>query len=90
MKDKPSKHPDIYHTCYSLSGLSVSQTKSAYEELHSSDLKHLEFTGLNQDQENAVLLGAVASNQLPRMNPIYNGRFDKVAKAKAYFRSKKI
>ena len=25
MKDKPRKHRDFYHTCYALSGLSVSQ-----------------------------------------------------------------
>lgn len=64
MKDKPSKHPDIYHTCYSLSGMSVSQTKSAYDDLFAPNPKidHQNFTGLDIDQDNVVLLGAMAEN----------------------------
>ena len=30
LRDKPTKNPDIYHTCYSLSGMSVAQSKSNY------------------------------------------------------------
>ena len=28
LKDKPFKHPDLYHTCYSLAGLSIAQHRS--------------------------------------------------------------
>ena len=47
LKDKPSKGPDIYHTCYAMSGLSISQSNSSYETLFSekhTDLKS--FTGI--------------------------------------------
>jgi len=39
-----------------------------------------------RDQQ--VLLGGVANNALYRINPIYNGRFDKIQKAKDYFKTK--
>ena len=48
MKDKPSKHPDIYHTCYSLSGMSISQSKSNYEGLYADNhtIDHLQYSGI--------------------------------------------
>jgi len=66
MKDKPSKYPDIYHTCYSLSGMSISQQKENYAQLFSEDkasqIDLLGYTGhpkpaksqielLNEDEE---------------------------------------
>eukprot|EP00658_Telonema_sp_P-2_P023120 TRINITY_DN19259_c0_g1_i1.p1 TRINITY_DN19259_c0_g1~~TRINITY_DN19259_c0_g1_i1.p1 ORF type:complete len:410 (+),score=84.37 TRINITY_DN19259_c0_g1_i1:224-1453(+) len=37
LRDKPSKHPDYYHTCYGLSGLSVAQhSNSTSPNVHGS------------------------------------------------------
>ena len=93
MKDKPGKYPDIYHTCYSLSGMSISQGRSNHE-LYNSE-QAAEFTGkFEKDElvqsatEHVKLLGDNTDSALRRINPIYNGRFDKVEKAKKYFRAK--
>jgi prenyltransferase beta subunit len=34
VRDKPSKGPDPYHTCYGLAGNSIAQHKSDYVNLH--------------------------------------------------------
>lgn len=34
MYDKPGKNPDLYHTCYSLSGLSSAQLSADEKEEH--------------------------------------------------------
>ena len=33
LRDKPSKSPDFYHTCYCLSGLSICQYRYSYDGL---------------------------------------------------------
>lgn len=93
LKDKPGKYPDIYHTCYSLSGASVSQGK-ANHALYESD-QAAEYTGkfekdelVQSPSDHVKVLSANPDSALRRINPIYNGRFDKVEKAKRYFRDK--
>eukprot|EP00347_Sterkiella_histriomuscorum_P006994 403350653 len=52
VKDKPDKNPDIYHSFYSVSGLSSSQYQSDYNRLQSDDIQQniaLNFTGNEQD-----------------------------------------
>ena len=111
MKDKPSKHPDIYHTCYSLSGMSISQNLQNYKGLYADDhtIDHNTYTGIpkvnnfefrddNEEEkevvvdtkntDHEVLISAIDSNSLVRINPIYNGRFDKLSHAREYFRTK--
>lgn len=44
--DKPGKHPDPYHTMYSLAGTSVSQYKSDYENLYAPTDHVRAFTAL--------------------------------------------
>jgi len=118
LRDKPTKHPDIYHTCYALSGMSVSQSKANYEGLFAEDktIDHSTYTGVpvprvtnfadfdaddsgaadidceintTADQpDHSVLISDIYSNALIRMNPIYNGKFDKVSKARGWFKAK--
>ncbi|KAF2025845.1 terpenoid cyclases/Protein prenyltransferase [Setomelanomma holmii] len=38
LKDKPGKHPDAYHTCYNLAGLSAAQYKYVYDENVNKDI----------------------------------------------------
>lgn len=47
LKDKPSKGPDIYHTCYSLSGLSISQGKENFKGLFAQGhtIDHEQYSG---------------------------------------------
>ena len=91
LKDKPGKGPDIYHTCYSLAGLSLSQSKPDYQGLHSPtpDKDLSKFTG-HEPVEQKVLLSNMAENSLPRINTVYNAKFDKLEKARAYFAAKVI
>lgn len=124
LRDKPTKNPDIYHTCYSLSGMSVAQSKSNYQGLFADDhsIEHADYSGIpvprvtnfedfdEQDEDgdepkekydmeittqqpdnqvdHSVLISDIYSNALLRMNPIYNARFDKVHKAREWFKAK--
>lgn len=38
LKDKPGKHPDAYHTCYNLAGLSAAQYKYVYDKDVNKDI----------------------------------------------------
>ena len=111
LKDKPTKYPDIYHTCYSLSGFSCSSNKENYQGLYAPDhtIDHATYTGevkhqeqvfiddeddeelkaqestTNDERDHQILLCGLINNAMPRINPIYNARFDKVDKARKYF-----
>ena len=93
LKDKPSAGIDPYHTMYSMAGCSVGQHLSDYENLYSGTENCKNFTkqfdGNYSEEETKAktsLLGGVENNKLRRMNSIFNGRFDYVEKARAYFR----
>ncbi len=80
MIDKPLKSADLYHTCYSLSGLSVTQGKSLYEKLYVKQ----EFGDKNEEKNSAMLAGDM-ENKVSRTHPLYNLQHEKVAAAKKYF-----
>ena len=80
--DKPSKGVDLYHTCYSLAGLSIVQAKSAYKKLYVEK----EFEGKN-DASLSAMLGGEIMNKVGRVHPLYNLQHEKVEKAKKYFYS---
>lgn len=111
LKDKPTKYPDIYHTCYSLSGMSISQGKENFKGLFADppeidtskytgipDVGNIEFLDEGEEvndtqaesdkRDHQVLISGITNNALIRINPVYNGRFDKVEKARSYFRQK--
>ncbi|KAI9012990.1 terpenoid cyclases/protein prenyltransferase alpha-alpha toroid [Gaertneriomyces semiglobifer] len=81
-KDKPSKSPDYYHTCYVLSGLSISQRHYKYtvNEWLEDDIALDTEKGLPEN-----VLG-VPDNLLQPTHPIYNLRLDKARSVKTYFR----
>lgn len=80
--DKPSKSADLYHTCYSLSGLSISQSKSLYKKLY----EDYDFTNKNSESNSSMLSG-IMGNKLSRTHPLYNLQHEKVLKAKTYFQT---
>lgn len=84
------KHPDYYHTVYSLAGMSISQYASDYESLHAPDSNKSEnFDGnYNDPLYKTILLAGEGNNKLRRINPVFNVRYDFLARAKAYFRDK--
>ena len=41
-----------------------------------------------ESRDHQVLLSGITNNAILRINPVYNSRFDKVEKARAYFREK--
>lgn len=69
--DKPGKSRDYYHTCYTLSGLSVAQN------FHGEKVRN---------QEKQFVLGA-KSNLLKPTHPLYNICYDAAALAIAHFDS---
>lgn len=92
MKDKPMKRADTYHTMYASSGLSIIQHSSAYDHLHAPNSNKGEgFDGLKpSEKDKEVLLGGIERNRVRRVHPVYNVRYDYVAKAKKYFKDKKL
>lgn len=84
MKDKPRKNVDIYHTMYSLAGMSICQHKSKIWEKQMKE----EAKGEDSDKvENTCLLAGAEFNLLERVNPLYNARDELIQKAKNYFRN---
>ena len=85
LRDKPGKGPDLYHTCYCLSGLSVAQwlhddgrpggSSGGGKGSGGSD-------GVVSSEE--VLLGG-AQNRLRRVNPLYGIGIEEAERALGYF-----
>ncbi|KAG9140699.1 hypothetical protein Leryth_006898 [Lithospermum erythrorhizon] len=69
-RDKPGKNRDHYHTCYCLSGLSISQY---------SEIKEADYPPLARD-----LLGSY-SNLLEQVHPLYNIVVEKYHEAREFF-----
>ena len=67
--DKPGKSRDFYHTCYTLSGLAVSQ--------------NLPSSGPQEEDSNAVL--GDSSNRLITTHPLFNISHEAVEEARQYF-----
>ena len=70
--------------------MSLSQYKSDYENLHV--LEETEnFNGRYKDNvSKSVLLAGIEDNQLRRIHPVFNVRYDKLAKAKDYYYEKRM
>jgi len=69
LRDKPSKSRDFYHSCYNLSGLSVSQ--HVLSNCDNGD------DGVNDDI-NAVLYQQEEKNIIGATHPVYNIRIERV------------
>jgi protein farnesyltransferase subunit beta len=73
--DKPGKPADYYHTCYCLSGLSVSQHSIQYDVLKANELdtKTGGLSSLMWNCENEfIIVGDVVNNSLAPTHPIHN------------------
>lgn len=75
LRDKPSKNRDHYHTCYSLSGLSVAQ----WAEVKGN-------TGAEVGRP--YVYGDAEYNLLERTHPVYNVKWSMIERAEEYFKSK--
>ncbi|KAK3814000.1 MAG: terpenoid cyclases/protein prenyltransferase alpha-alpha toroid [Benniella sp.] len=88
LRDKPEKSPDFYHTCYCLSGLSLSQHHMTFRH----DLKDIAPGPLSsllwvEEDERQSVVGS-PSNVIHPTHPVLNVRTDKVRKALVYFYGK--
>ena len=81
MKDKPQKNPDLYHTCYSLAGLSIMQSKSLYKGLYAENKYKLKNSKKYQQ-----CLSNKHTNRVKRVHPVYCLQHEKVKFAKTYFK----
>ncbi|KAG0002049.1 hypothetical protein BGZ80_008360 [Entomortierella chlamydospora] len=88
LRDKPSKSVDYYHTCYCLSGLSLSQHQISFrhdlENIAPGPLSSLLWTE-NTDQLRVV---GLPDNAVEATHPVLNIRLDKVRKAFIHFYGK--
>ncbi|KAJ3341394.1 hypothetical protein HDU83_006625 [Entophlyctis luteolus] len=78
LRDKPGKHPDLYHSCYCLSGLSIVQHDYMWNKQTADFLA------------NDFLIGRSVGdpkNTLPTTHPVHNIRMEYVHQMKAYFAS---
>ena len=80
MRDKPQRNADLYHTCYSLAGMSIMQSKSLYKELYEEE----KFKAKNKGQHQ-IYLANEQRNSLKRVHPVYCLQHEKVKAAKKYF-----
>jgi protein farnesyltransferase subunit beta len=71
LRDKPGKAPDFYHTCYCLSGLSLSQ--NMYNLKNGNEV---EFIPIILEEE---------CNRLKATHPIHNISFEHVDRIKNWF-----
>lgn len=76
--DKPGKSRDFYHTCYTLSGLAVSQNLPSPSLL--SDIK-----AKDSNRSTAVL--GDATNRLVATHPLFNISYEAVEEARRYYGS---
>lgn len=77
LRDKPSKGRDFYHSCYNLSGLSVSQHVLFSEQRQ----KQQQGSGLDDVNEvggNCMLYQEERQNILGATHPVYNIRIERV------------
>ena len=75
--DKPGKGPDFYHTCYSLSGLSIAQW---FDLENAGQLRR----GDDAPRKNVYVYGD-NDNVVNRTSPIFNITSDKLKFALEYF-----
>ncbi|KAG0212633.1 hypothetical protein BGX33_003448 [Mortierella sp. NVP41] len=88
LRDKPAKSVDYYHTCYCLSGLSLSQHQISFRH----ELKEIAPGGLSallwsENYDKRRVVGS-PSNVLETTHPVLNIRMDKVRKALLHFYGK--
>ncbi|KAG0279227.1 hypothetical protein BGZ95_001885 [Linnemannia exigua] len=88
LRDKPSKSVDYYHTCYCLSGLSLSQHQMSFRH----ELRDIAPGGLSallwsENHDKRRVIGS-PSNVLETTHPVLNIRMDKVRKAFSHFYGK--
>ncbi|KAF9145008.1 hypothetical protein BGX30_010667 [Mortierella sp. GBA39] len=88
LRDKPSKSIDHYHTCYCLSGLSLSQHQMSFRH----ELKDIAPGGLSallwtENYDKRKVVGS-PSNVLEITHPVLNIRMDKVRKAFLHYYGK--
>ncbi|CAH8575038.1 unnamed protein product [Schistosoma turkestanicum] len=77
--DKPGKNPDAYHTCYSLSGLSIAQ--------HSPRCRMKSYQNPNLPHPSCAVdvLGEESGNELVDLDPVHNIIHDGLAFIVTYF-----
>ncbi|KAF9346405.1 hypothetical protein BGX26_002106 [Mortierella sp. AD094] len=88
LRDKPSKSVDYYHTCYCLSGLSLSQHQISFRH----DLKNIAPGPLSsllwtEKTDKLCVVGSPA-NVVEATHPLLNIRLDRVRKAFVHFYGK--
>nr|CAH8845586.1 unnamed protein product [Trichobilharzia regenti] len=83
--DKPGKHPDPYHTCYALSGLSLAQHSPRQHNHGPSPRDKSKSDNLSYPSSIVDLLGAEFGNELVDLNPYHNIIHDRLAFTLTYF-----
>ncbi|EON66817.1 hypothetical protein W97_06219 [Coniosporium apollinis CBS 100218] len=98
LRDKPSKHPDAYHTCYNLAGFSSAQHVYSYDDAQTEGDEEEEFQGplsagfhwRTRDVEVGEVEGKVfdEGDRVAAMNPVYLIPWGCAEKMRRYFEGK--
>ena len=78
LRDKPSKPRDFYHSCYNLSGLSVSQHVLGGSSGVGNDANAISSSGENKGDNHIHLYQNEEKNILGATHPVYNIKIERV------------
>jgi len=87
LRDKPSKHPDAYHSCYNLVGLSAAQNYFEFVEDDKMDLLPLK-APYGWSWKGEADVPCEETDRVTLVHPVFVIPFEKVVECRTYFEEK--
>jgi protein farnesyltransferase subunit beta len=87
LRDKPSKHPDSYHSCYVLAGLSTAQHHFAYKEVERAGVVGAS-AGFGWKVEGKADVICDEDDWVRPVHPLFVVPIERAEKCRAYFEAK--
>jgi protein farnesyltransferase subunit beta len=89
LRDKPSKFPDSYHTCYVLTGLSAAQNIFSYREVERLGVVGATAGfGWNVEERGSDDVPCEYMDRVRAVHPVFVVSFESVEEARRYFEEK--
>lgn len=90
LRDKPSKFPDSYHTCYVLAGLSAAQNIFCYKEVEMGGvIGATAGFGWSVEDKGSVDVPCEYMDRVRAVHPVFVISFEGVEEARSYFVEKR-
>ena len=87
LRDKPSKHPDAYHSCYNLVGLGAAQNYFEFVEDKKMDLLPLT-APYGWSWKGEADVPCEETDRVSSVHPVFVIPFEKVIECRTYFEEK--